>query len=231
MRRAAGSCQFASPHGAECCAAAVSCRGGSLRGWSKIDSHTSGSPICTPCKQSRQADSLPLQAVRLRGKLHTESRAGARRRRPRHARVRRQHRRLLSKKLDDYKCAASRARCADAHLAEVELSLLLVLDAIELDERRVGPRVALAALVADDTPLAVQTRHVGDVDPYLLLMLGEKGRTQAASEAMPNPSRLGVRSRAPRAPAGATSGIAAAAAAARALKSRRAHNIRVDGPL
>lgn len=44
-----------------------------------------------------------------------------------------------------------------ADLAEVELSLLGVGDALDLDEVGVGADVALAALLARDTALGVQT--------------------------------------------------------------------------
>jgi hypothetical protein len=41
----------------------------------------------------------------------------------------------------------------ETHLAEVELRILLVADALDLDEGGVGAGVALAALVAEDAAL------------------------------------------------------------------------------
>ena len=46
-----------------------------------------------------------------------------------------------------------------ADLAEVELSVLLVGDALDLEEGGVGVGVALAALVAEDAALAVESAH------------------------------------------------------------------------
>jgi hypothetical protein len=46
-----------------------------------------------------------------------------------------------------------------AHLAEIELSLVLVRNTVDLDDGRVGTLVALAALEALDTALLVKTAH------------------------------------------------------------------------
>ena len=47
-----------------------------------------------------------------------------------------------------------------AHLAEVEAGVLLALNAIDLDERRVRVRDVLRALVALDAALGVETAHL-----------------------------------------------------------------------
>jgi hypothetical protein len=45
----------------------------------------------------------------------------------------------------------------DTHLSEVELSGLLVLNALDLDESGVGSRVPLCSLVTENTSLDVET--------------------------------------------------------------------------
>lgn len=45
----------------------------------------------------------------------------------------------------------------DAYLAEVELSIFLCCDALDLDEGGVGAGVTLGALVAEDTSLGVES--------------------------------------------------------------------------
>jgi hypothetical protein len=45
----------------------------------------------------------------------------------------------------------------DAYLAEVELSIFLCCDALDLDEGGVGAGVTLGALVAEDTSLRVES--------------------------------------------------------------------------
>ena len=45
------------------------------------------------------------------------------------------------------------------HLAEVELCILLVSNALDLDECGVGTGVALGALVAEDAPLRIESRN------------------------------------------------------------------------
>ena len=43
-----------------------------------------------------------------------------------------------------------------SHFSEVELGILLLAHTLELEERGVGPGVALATLVAEDSPFCVQ---------------------------------------------------------------------------
>jgi hypothetical protein len=45
----------------------------------------------------------------------------------------------------------------DTHLSQVELSIVLVGHALDLDKRGVGTRVALSALVAENAALGVQS--------------------------------------------------------------------------
>ena len=59
-----------------------------------------------------------------------------------------------------------KASPGQTHFAEVELSILLACDTLNLDERGVRASVAFAALVAKDAAFRVEsTRHEGSSEP------------------------------------------------------------------